>query len=152
MAGLFVLGILVFAGARAALVPKTFGQYGHYRGSAVKELGALPVNFAGHQACTDCHSDKFEKKDAGRHKTVNCEACHGPQSKHAADPSTVPTKPDPAKLCVTCHEKVASKPRWFPQIDSKQHNEGISCETCHDPHSPKIEDAKDSKDAKGKKK
>jgi len=31
LAAVFVCGILVFVGVRAVLVPKSFGQYGHYR-------------------------------------------------------------------------------------------------------------------------
>ena len=77
LAAVFVCGILVFVGVRAVLVPKSFGQYGHYRGDALAEIAARPVNFAGHQACEDCHSDVLDKKKAGKHAHVNCEACHG---------------------------------------------------------------------------
>ena len=37
LAAVFVCGILVFVGVRAVLVPKSFGQYGHYRGDALAE-------------------------------------------------------------------------------------------------------------------
>ncbi len=57
LAAVFVIGILAFLGIRAVLVPKSFGQYGHYRGDALAEIAARPVSFAGHQACEDCHTD-----------------------------------------------------------------------------------------------
>lgn len=56
-AGLFVLAFLAFLLIRGFVVPKSFGQYGHYRGAAIAEIAARPVTFAGHQACADCHTD-----------------------------------------------------------------------------------------------
>ena len=65
--------------------------------------------------------------------------CHGALAKHADDPSTLkPQKPDPAVLCVRCHEADAAKPHSFPQVSSKEHSQGNSCGVCHDPHSPKL--------------
>jgi hypothetical protein len=138
LAGLFVAGILVFLGMRVFLVPKSFGQYGHYRGDAIAEIAARPVNFAGHQACEDCHADVLEKKKASRHTGVNCEACHGPLAKHADDPSVQPAKLDTAVLCVRCHEANPAKPKGFPQVASADHSSGLPCDTCHQPHSPAI--------------
>ena len=37
-AGLFVLAFLVFLVVRHYVVPKSFGQYGHYRGAAIGEI------------------------------------------------------------------------------------------------------------------
>ncbi len=39
-AGLFVVAFLVFLVVRGYVVPKTFGQYGHYRGAAMGEIAA----------------------------------------------------------------------------------------------------------------
>ncbi|MFY9662326.1 MAG: multiheme c-type cytochrome [Terriglobales bacterium] len=140
LAAVFVCGILVFVGVRAVLVPKSFGQYGHYRGDALAEIAARPVNFAGHQACEDCHSDVLDKKKAGKHVHVNCEACHGAQAKHAEDPASVqPAKLDTAVLCVRCHEANIAKPKSFPQVASADHSSGLPCDTCHQPHSPAID-------------
>jgi hypothetical protein len=49
-AGLFVLAFLVFLVVRHFVVPKSFGQYGHYRGASMGEIAAHPVQFAGHEA------------------------------------------------------------------------------------------------------
>jgi len=138
LAAVFIVGILVFLGMRVFLVPKSFGQYGHYRGDAMAEIAARPVNFAGHQVCEDCHADVLEKKKGGRHARVNCEACHGPLAKHADDPSLQPAKLDTAVLCVRCHEANAAKPKGFPQVASADHSTGLPCDTCHQPHSPAI--------------
>jgi Cytochrome c554 and c-prime len=138
LAAVFMVGILVFLGMRAFLVPKSFGQYGHYRGNAITEIAARPVNFAGHQTCESCHADVLDKKKDGRHARVNCEACHGPLAKHADDPSVEPAKLDTAVLCVRCHEANAAKPKQFPQVTSADHSAGLACDTCHQPHSPAI--------------
>ena len=138
-AGLFVLAFLVFLVVRHYYVPKSFGQYGHYRGASIGEIANLPVKFAGHQACEDCHTDVVAKKNTGKHAHVNCEACHGAQDKHASadDPSTVkPVLPDTSVLCARCHTASAAKPKGFPQVDPAVHMGGVPCETCHNPHSP----------------
>jgi hypothetical protein len=139
LAAVFLIGILAFLGIRGFLVPRSFGQYGHYRGDALADLAARPINYAGHQACETCHSDVLDKKKDGRHAHVNCEACHGPLAKHADDPASVqPPKLDTAVLCVRCHEANAAKPRSFPQVASADHSSGLPSDTCHQPHSPAI--------------
>lgn len=136
-AGLFVLAFLAFLVIRGYVVPKSFGQYGHYRGAAITEIAARPVKFAGHQACEDCHTDIVATKAQGKHVHVNCEACHGPLANHASDPSSVtPTLPDTAVLCARCHTASAAKPRDFPQVDPADHSGGMPCKTCHNPHNP----------------
>jgi uncharacterized CHY-type Zn-finger protein len=139
-AGLFVLAFLVFLVIRGYVVPRSFGQYGHYRGNAIGEIGARPVKYAGHEACENCHTDVLEMKKTGKHAQVNCEACHGPLGKHADDPTSVtPVKPDTAVLCARCHAASVAKPKGFPQVDVAEHASGVSCETCHKPHSPAVD-------------
>ncbi len=138
-AGLFVLAFVVFLVVRRFVVPKSFGEYGHYRGAAIAEMASHPTHFAGHQACEACHSDIADAKSKGKHAHVNCEACHGPQQKHADDPSSdVPSKPDTAVLCVRCHAASVAKPKNFPQVDAASHANGVPCETCHKPHDPAL--------------
>jgi transcription elongation factor Elf1 len=139
-AGLFVLAFLVFLLIRGYVVPKSFGQYGHYRGNAIGEIAARPVHFAGHETCEVCHSDVFDVKKNGKHAHVNCEACHGPQAKHADDPASVtPQKLDTAVLCVRCHAASVAKPKGFPQVVAEEHSNGLPCETCHQPHNPAVD-------------
>jgi len=137
LAAVFVAGTMLFLLLRVGLVPKSFGQYGHYRGDALKEVAAKPIRFAGHQACADCHGDIVDTKKSGKHANVNCEACHGPQAEHAANPAdVVPKLPDTAVLCAKCHEANLAKPAAFPAVDTKDHSSGQPCKTCHQPHSP----------------
>jgi len=137
LAAVFVLGAAVFVAVRAAVIPKSFGQYGPYRGDALREITARPVAYAGHETCEGCHPDVLEVKSKGVHAHVNCETCHGPQAKHAEDPGTVkPALPDVGKLCMRCHSENIAKPSGFPQVDAKEHAQGLACNTCHKPHSP----------------
>ena len=80
-AALFVIAFVAFLVIRHFVVPKSFGEYGHYRGAAIAEIAAKPIKFVGHQSygsCEPCHSDILDAKKAGKHAGVNCEACHGP--------------------------------------------------------------------------
>ncbi len=139
LAGLIVAGVAVFLLIRQAIVPKSFGQYGHYRAAALDEIRARPIKFAGRETCETCHTDVAETKNKGAHAGVGCEACHGPNAAHTEDPSGKPAfEPDPAVLCVRCHEANPSKPKNFPQVVSQDHSGGNSCGLCHQPHSPKI--------------
>jgi len=133
----FAIGAIVFVLVRAVLVPRSFGEYGHYRGNAIAEIAAKTPVFAGHQVCETCHTDVATMKNAGKHVTVNCEACHGALANHADDPVTIqPPKLDTAILCVHCHEVNGARPADFPQIVAEEHSAGLPCETCHQPHSP----------------
>lgn len=141
LAGLFAVGTLSFFVIRSFIVPRSFGQYGHYRGAAIGEIAAHPIRFAGHQTCETCHADIAQTKGAGKHAHVNCEACHGPLAKHADDPSIDPGKPDTKTLCIRCHAASAARPKGFPQVNAADHSGGMPCQTCHQPHNPAIADA-----------
>lgn len=137
LAVLFVAAVIVFIAARAMLIPKGFGEYGHYRAGAIDDVAAHGMKFAGRAACLDCHDEIGATKAKGKHAGVGCEACHGALSAHVADPQAVtPVKPDPKTLCVVCHAKNTAKPKGFPQVDPKEHAGDASCADCHDPHSP----------------
>jgi uncharacterized CHY-type Zn-finger protein len=138
-AGLFVLAFLVFLVVRHYYVPKSFGEYGHYRGAAIGEIASLPVKFAGHQTCEGCHTDVLDVKSKGKHAHVNCEACHGALANHADDPSIKPVLPDTTLLCARCHTASAAKPKGFPQVVPADHSGGVPCQTCHNPHSPAMD-------------
>lgn len=89
-AGLFILAFLIFLVARHYIVPPSFGQYGHYRGAAMGEIAAHEVKFAGHETCEACHADVAEKKAAGKHAKLHCEACHGALVQAVAAPQGPP--------------------------------------------------------------
>lgn len=139
LAVVMLIVLVAFVIVRTAIVPKSFGQYGHFRGAAVGETAAKPAVYAGHETCESCHTDVADKKKTGKHVVVACEACHGALANHAGDPSLQPTKLDTAVLCSRCHEANSAKPKWFPQVVTADHSGGLACDTCHQPHSPKIE-------------
>jgi hypothetical protein len=151
LAAVMLIAVIAFVVLRAAVVPKSFGQYGHYRGNAITELAARPIAHAGHEACEGCHNEVVDQKKLGRHAGLHCEVCHGPQAKHADDPSSEkPPKPDTAVICARCHEANSAKPKTFPQVATADHSGGLACGTCHQPHHPKIEEER--KTAAGAKK
>ena len=138
-AALFATGLVIFLVARRALVPSDFGAYGFYRGGALAEIAALPLQYAGQQACLDCHSDAGMARGEGKHATIACEACHGPLARHASgEAATKPRELAPRKLCLTCHTKNAGRPATFPQIVPSEHGDDAPCSACHRPHSPGI--------------
>ena len=132
-------GLAVFLAVRSAIVPKAFGQYGHYRPGALALVRQRPIVYAGQDTCLLCHDDEGKARAAGKHAHVACEACHGPLALHADDPAAhVPQLPDVANLCRLCHEKDAAKPRAFPQVVTAEHSGGVACNQCHQPHNPHI--------------
>jgi hypothetical protein len=140
-AALFVIAFLIFWAIRGFVVPKSFGQYGHYRAAAITEIAAHQARYAGHDVCETCHSEIVAAKDKGKHEQVNCEACHGPLAAHAADPTVTPAKLNTADVCRYCHAASAARPKTFPQVTVDEHSNGVPCETCHQPHSPTLADS-----------
>ena len=135
----FLLGLGVFLLIREVVVPKDFGKFGHYRAGALDQVSAHPMAYAGQGQCVLCHDDEAKVHDGGKHANVRCEACHGPLAKHADDPvANKPKLPDVANLCRRCHEKDASKPKSFPQVETVSHSQGMLCNTCHQPHNPHL--------------
>jgi len=139
LALVLVAGLGVFLAVRSAIVPKAFGQYGHYRPGALAMIRQRPISYAGQDTCVLCHDGEAKARAAGKHAHVACEACHGPLAEHADDPSAhIPQLPDVANLCRRCHEKDAAKPRNFPQVATAEHSGGMICNQCHQPHNPHL--------------
>lgn len=139
LAAIFLAGILVFAVARAALVPDDFGVLGHYRASAVDDVRARPIAYAGQKACADCHTDIVDARAAARHASVACESCHGPLAAHAdGRDEAKPPRPDGRTLCVRCHAARTGKPVRYPRVDVQEHAGDENCLTCHTPHNPRV--------------
>lgn len=137
LAAIFVVGLLVFAVARAELVPKDFGKYGHYRAGAIDDVRKRPISYAGRNTCTECHSDVVDTAAPSKHKKIPCETCHGPSAKHVDDQEVTPPKLDP-NFCVRCHAANTGKPAGHPTVDLKDHSEPTeTCVSCHKPHDPR---------------
>lgn len=137
LAILFAILIVGLVVARIMLVPKSFGEYGHYRADAVDEIKTQKINYAGAVVCSECHDDIVELKSRSNHRNVACEACHGPAAGHVEAPDEViPVAPRGRGYCPLCHGFDPSRPTGFPQIITELHNPGKACMTCHNPHDP----------------
>ena len=132
-----IIFIVVFFVTRYQLVPDDFGKHGHYRASALEEISAGEIKYAGQLICNECHDDIFEIKASGYHRNLSCEVCHGPAAGHTEDPDEI-LLPAPREraYCPLCHEYLPSRPTGFPQIVSASHNPMSPCIHCHDPHEP----------------
>jgi hypothetical protein len=137
---LVVLAALaVFAVLRQAVVPPSFGQYGHFRGSSLDDNRARKISFAGQDTCVLCHEEVAAARAQGGHRRVACEACHGAQAKHADDPGALkPPHVMKDGFCARCHEKDGAKPVRFKQVESASHSGGAACNECHQPHKPAL--------------
>ena len=122
---------------RHFLLPKTFGQRGHYRAAAVQAIEKLPLHYAGREACAACHPEIVAAHGKARHQTVACEVCHGPAAAHTEAPTEhqLPA-PRTRGYCPLCHGYDPSRPTGFPQIDPVAHNPLKPCISCHNPHQP----------------
>ena len=136
---LIVFAVLIagLVAVRQRLLPKTFGERGHYRAAAVTFVQTRPIRYAGRETCAGCHTDIATVHSENRHQTVACEVCHGPAAAHAESPVDNPL-PAPRKraYCPLCHGYDPSRPTGFPQIDPATHNPVKPCITCHNPHQP----------------
>ena len=137
LAILFLILAVALVVARRRLVPKTFGEKGHYRAAAIDENASRPLHYAGHEECAICHPDIVATHDAARHKTVACEVCHGAAAAHIENPvEHKPPAPRDRTYCPVCHAYDPGRPTGFPQIDPVAHNPVKPCITCHNPHAP----------------
>lgn len=135
-----IIIIAVFIVARKIFVPDTFYELGHYRAAAIDSIAAQPIVYAGHAVCFDCHNEIEDSKKNSYHRTVNCEACHGPGVDHISsfeeDEIILPPVERKRESCPICHQYNQAKPTGFPQIDKVTHNPLKPCISCHDPHVP----------------
>ncbi len=143
LATLVVVLALAFV-ARTVAVPKTFGEYGWYRGAAPEEARQFTPRHVGKDACEECHDDVVAEHDKDVHVNVPCEACHGPGGKHVeTEEATDIIRPKGREVCLTCHRRLLTRPGAFPQINWKEHfkfvgvkDESTKCISCHNPHEP----------------
>jgi DnaJ-class molecular chaperone len=136
---LVVAFAIIIGGAltvRAFLPASLKDSESHVRTTVERET-ARPVHYAGTAACAGCH-EQVGVKNAGYHRNLSCETCHGPAQGHVDDPGEVkPNLPRLREFCVRCHAYNPSRPTGFPQINPAAHNPLKPCISCHDPHDPK---------------
>ncbi len=155
--------IVAFVVARFLSVPKSFGQYGHYRGKSIDERMTLDgrkplILFQGAEVCKECHEEErgkmwvgYETWQEGKHSSNTCQNCHSNCSQHVERMKAQPdskeflvTKNTANELCLTCHGCLAARPTVVKLFDAekhkKEHNmeEGNKCIQCHVPHYPAL--------------
>ncbi len=135
---LFIIFIGLFLGVRYILVPKSFGEYGHYRGLSLEENASVNIKYAGVESCGECHMDILELKSSDVHDPLSCETCHGPCQEHVLVPDSADVKiPDTRKHCGLCHSLNPARSRNIIfQIDLGKHYPDKNCIDCHNPHKP----------------
>jgi hypothetical protein len=139
MAGLFVVGIVLFLSWRVAMVPSDFGVYGHFRAGAIVEAAEGTLRYAGQASCVDCHSEVQTLRLTGSHQAVSCESCHGPLGEHArGETDAAPIRPSSRGVCLTCHTSRVGMPLTFPKIIVNEHSVSGPCTDCHASHNPGI--------------
>ena len=123
--------------ARQIFTPKSFGQYGHYRGDAIMEVASREPRYGGKKSCNECHSEVVDRLAKYEHKMISCESCHGPLKAHAEDPDHHDAIKPTDVLCLRCHEYNEARPTFLKQVKLKEHYSGQGgCKECHIPHQP----------------
>lgn len=142
--------ILLFGGIgaflfRNLLIPKSFGEYGFYRGDAVRKEMARPGRLGPADVCRSCHAPVWDQKENGKHAALFCVGCHAPLDTHAEGKKKIAAMwiQKEAALCLRCHQKQLARPADFPQVDPDEHlaQMGVPmspavCFDCHNPHHP----------------
>ena len=138
---------LLFVAGKMYFPPKSFGVYGHYRAASVEDIATAHPAYLTPDAFSTAYPKEYETWSAGIHKVVKCQICHTTVgmtmtmaslagSAQSASSPTLPAAGDSRKLCVKCHERIAGRPDYMPQIDVDSHSKGQACTACHNPHSP----------------
>lgn len=136
---LLAIGIIAFLFVRSFAIPPSFGEYGWYRADSVLENRNHQLGYAGSASCgeEDCHKTLYTIWAGSRHKTLNCETCHGPSAEHVRNIRVMPQPANESRdYCGLCHYKRVARPANFPQIEPEFHGENLKCGFCHNPHKP----------------
>ncbi len=103
------------------------------------------ATFVGSQECAQCHEETVKGFDTATHaklsvqganaKSLGCESCHGPGSKHVQSgggKGTIINAGKSPEACFQCHldkRGEFSLPHSHPVMSGK-----MTCTECHDPH------------------
>lgn len=132
---------------RHFLVPVDFGihgrnfTYGFHRLSNITEWQILPAQYQGNASCPDCHDIQSQENQASRHRSIQCENCHGPALDHPGKVKLLPIDRT-RELCLRCHAHLPypnTLRASLKGIDPETHNPGTPCVECHNPHLPDLE-------------
>ncbi len=134
-----VCALVVFGIIRQLSVPKSFGQYGYYRGDNVQEWVSMDQTFAsGNQVCAQCHAQEVQEAAQAEHSQLDCQSCHGPMQDHVKQPNQVhPRVAGNVDLCGACHRVMVGRSKDnIRTVQVGSHSGGLDCIRCHDPHQP----------------
>jgi cytochrome c553 len=142
--GILAVIAMLFVAGKMYFPPKSFGVYGHYRAASVDDIAGAHPAYLSSDSYSAAYPKEYETWSAGIHKVVKCQICHTTVGKtmnmaSLAGPTSSPAllaAGDSRKLCVKCHEKIAGRPDYMPQIEVESHSNGQACTSCHNPHSP----------------
>ena len=137
----------MFIGGKLYFPPKSFSVYGHYRAASVDKIAAAHPRYVDSVSYSAAYPKEYATWSTGIHQVVQCQICHmaTPQSQNDAPlaaaaarraTTALPMPGDSRTLCVKCHERIAGRPAYMPQIDVASHAHGRQCTNCHNPHSP----------------
>lgn len=134
----FMLVLIGYFVIRPAVIPQTYGMYGHYRAAALGDIRAREPHHTGRQECADCHEDEAGLLAQSMHAPISCETCHTAGAAHAADPAEVsmpiPETDHMRQFCGLCHHARVGRPDWMPTVDITTHMAPDPCTDCHSPH------------------
>ena len=103
------------------LIPRPMKDVRFQWAEDIRRERAKPVRYAGVGVCAECHEEISGMKNAGYHRDLSCETCHGPARAHADDPDKVkPVVPSTRDFCAQCHAYDPSRPRGFPMINPRR--------------------------------
>ncbi len=80
--------IVIFSGiVFFVFTPSDFGNHGsvfykYFRLSAISEETTRDITHLTNSSCQKCHTVEYQMQIEGAHKSLSCEFCHGPGSKH----------------------------------------------------------------------
>jgi len=151
-----VIIVFVFIGIilDRAFQPESYGEHGHYRWDANKEIQSQKLVNQSIETCVECHDDVYQLHEKDAHYNVPCVDCHGPGNTHVAyhkgDSTGNITKEQGVmeknynfEGCLYCHRKLKARPSDFPQVDHNEHYKFLNvvdaktkCIECHNPHEP----------------
>ena len=134
---IFLIFVTLFLVVRHLLVPDTFGELGHYRANALKDIAGKEMVYADPEDCKACHDDILETISGSEHAGLSCLICHGPGLEHAGDPQPGNIqKRGSREDCGKCHAYHSARPvDVIFQVDLNEHNVDFeNCTDCHNPH------------------